>query len=319
MNNSINQSLCVKCKLCIAICPVNIITINNQEQVDFIREREHICLKCGQCMSICTSEAIKIKGINYKTDLFDLPKETIAYPQLINFFSHRRSVRNFKDKPVPQEIIEKIISAINFAPYGAKPEKMHITVINNRKKIESILPDIEKFLEDIIKWIENPIISYFIRKKTNKETFNTIKKHLYPIAKTGNYQLKYGDRITRDAPAILVFHAEKDAEEHTNNGLIYATYVMMAAQSLGLGATIIGLVPPAINKVEKIRNKFRIPKRRNRPKIRTITVFAFIRILEWFFNHSEMNIFLSEIIFTSFFFSKKPHQRKPISGNFLPE
>ncbi len=259
MANSINQSLCQQCKLCIDVCPVNIIAGDNKGKINFISEREHICLQCGQCMAICTTKAIQITGINYETNLFDLPKESVEYPQLINFLSHRRSVRNFKDKPVPREIIEKIITAIDFAPYGSKPEKMHITVVNDRKKIETILPGIEQFLDNIVKWVENPIASFMIKRKKGIETFNTIKNHLYPIAKTGNYKLKYGDRITRGAPAILIFHAETDAEEHTNNGLIYATYTVMAAQSLGLGATIIGLVPPAINKVKSVREKFGIP------------------------------------------------------------
>ncbi|MCD6365976.1 MAG: nitroreductase family protein [Bacteroidales bacterium] len=260
MENTINQSLCEQCKLCIEVCPVNIIAANKQGQVNFIREREHICLECGQCMAICTTKAIQVNGYSYEKDLFDLPKATVEYPQLIDFLSHRRSVRNFKDKPVPDEMIDKIIAAIDFAPYGSKPEKMHITVVNDRKKIEAILPGIEQFLNNIVKWVENPIISYFIRRKTGNETFNTIKNHLYPIAKTGNYKLKYGDRITRGAPAILVFHAEAGAEEHTNNSMIYATYAMMAAQSLGLGATIIGLVPPAINKMKEVREKFGIPE-----------------------------------------------------------
>ena len=83
---------------------------------------------------------------------------------------------------------------------------------------------------------------------------------MYPIAKFDNYKLKYGDRITRGAPAIIIFHADKNAEEHTNNSLIYTTYAMLTAQSLGLGASIIGIVPPAINKVKKVKTIFKIPK-----------------------------------------------------------
>ena len=260
MGNTINQSLCEQCKLCIEVCPVNIIAANEHGKVNFIPEREHICLECGQCMAICTTKAIQVNGYSYEKDFFDLPKTTVEYPQLMDFLSHRRSVRNFKDKPAPNELIDKIIAAIDFAPNGSHPEKMHIAVINDRKKIETILPGIEKFLNDIVKWVNNPIISFFIRRKTGQETWNTIKNHLYPIAKSENYNLKYGDRITRGAPAILVFHAEYGAEEHTNNSMIYATYAIMAAQSLGLGATIIGLVPPAINKVEKVREKFGIPE-----------------------------------------------------------
>ncbi len=108
--------------------------------------------------------------------------------------------------------------------------------------------------------MDNPFTSYMIKRKKGQETFNTIKNHLYPISKLENYKLKFGDRITRDAPAILIFHAEKGAEEHTNNSLIYATYSILTAHSLGLGATMIGIVPVAINKVTEVREIFQIPK-----------------------------------------------------------
>lgn len=152
------------------------------------------------------------------------------------------------------------MNSLTFAPFGASPQKMHVTVINNRKTIEKSLPYIEQFLNNIVKWIENPVTSFIIRKKKGAETFSTIKNHLYPIAKFDNYKLKYGDRITRGAPAIIIFHADKNAEEHTNNSLIYTTYAMLTAQSLGLGASIIGIVPPAINKVKKVKTIFKIPK-----------------------------------------------------------
>ena len=79
------------------------------------------------------------------------------------------------------------------------------------------------------------------------------------MSKMENYKLKYGDRITRGAQALMVFHAKVSSEEHTNNSLIYATYVMLAMHSAGLGATMNGIIPAAINKDEKIREMFRIP------------------------------------------------------------
>ncbi len=261
MSNTINQEKCKKCKLCIEVCPVNILGINEEKQVYFIPERELICLHCGQCMAICITEAIKVEGLSYKDDLFNLPENKVDYKNFVDFLANRRSVRNFKDKPVSKEIIQKILDTLSFAPFGAKPEKVNITVINNRKKIESSLPVIENFLDNIVKWVNNPIVSFIIKQKKGKETFNTIKNHLYPMAKLENYKLKYGDRITRGAPAIIIFHAEKGAEEHTHNSLIYATYTMLAAHSLGLGATIIGIVPPAINKVKELREIFEIPEK----------------------------------------------------------
>ena len=42
--------------------------------------------------------------------------------------------------------------------------------------------------------------------------------------------------------------------------MISVTYAMLAAHSFGLGATIIGLISPAINKVKEIKELFQIPE-----------------------------------------------------------
>lgn len=260
MDNTINLDLCKKCKLCIEVCPCNIIGLNENDEISFIKDRESICLHCGQCMAICSTKAITVNGLSYDDDFVELPDNNVNYNNFTDFLANRRSVRNFKDKPIPNDVISKIINSVDYAPYGAEPEKINITVVNTRKTIETALPYISEFLDNIVKWVDNPLASFMIKRKKGAETFNTIKNHLYPISKSGNYKLEFGDRITRGAPAIIIFHAEEGAEEHTNNSLIYATYSILTAHSLGLGATMIGIVPAAINKVSELKEIFKIPE-----------------------------------------------------------
>jgi nitroreductase len=241
------------------VCPCNVIGFSKNDELYFIPERASICQRCGQCMAVCNTKSIVVDGFGYDSDFRDLPRHNVDYNAFIDFLANRRSIRNFKDKAVPRDIIEKVLESLSFAPYGAEPEKIQINVVNDRKQIESALPYIENFLDNIVKWIEHPIASRMMKKRNSPEKFNTIKNHLYPIAKLGNYKLEDGDRITRNAPAIIILHARKDAEEHTSNSLIYASYLMLAAHSLGLGATLIGLVPPSINKVREVREIFRVP------------------------------------------------------------
>lgn len=260
MSRTINQEVCEKCRLCLAICPCHVIGINQKKEVYFIQEKESICLNCGQCMAICSTKAITVNGLSYEENILDLPENKVAYDAFMDFLANRRSIRNYRNKAVPGDVLRKIVDSVSYAPYGAAPEKVNITIIHNREKIAAALPYISKFLDDIVGWIENPVASFIIRRKNRQETFHTLKNHLYPISKSGNYNLELGDRITRGAPVLILFHAEKSAEEHTNNALIYATYMNLAAHSLGLGATMIGIVPAAINKVPEVRQLFRIPK-----------------------------------------------------------
>ena len=118
-----------------------------------------------------------------------------------------------------------------------------------------------KFYNDLVKWLKNPVSRFMIKRQITKETYNTITNHIVPAAKAGHYDTKSGnDNITRNAPVIMIFHANKGAEEHTNNALICVTYAMLAAHSFGLGTTIIGLIPPAINKVKELKVLFQIPE-----------------------------------------------------------
>lgn len=260
MNNSIDQKECTQCHLCVEICPNKIIGINTKKEVYFISERESICLECGQCMAVCESQAVTVDGLTYEKDFFDLPENNVNYELFKDFLAHRRSIRNFKKQEIPEDLINKILDSVSFAPFGASPEKMHITVVSNRGTIETALPHLERFLTQIVKWIENPVASFMMKRSANREQFNTVKNFLYPIIRKGNYELKTGDHITRNAPALLLFHAEKGAEEHTSNSYIYATYVMLAAQALGLGTLMNGIIPPAVNHMAELQQIFQIPK-----------------------------------------------------------
>ncbi len=259
MCNRVDQGKCCGCKLCIEVCPNHIFGLNSENEVSVLPDRNTICVQCGHCMAICPTQAIHVKGLSYAHDLPEVPEHGVTYPSFMDFLATRRSVRNFQDTPVPKDVLQKILDAIAFAPFGAAPHKVHVTVIQNRAVIEAALPKIAEFFDNIVTWLNNPFIRFLIKLKNDAETFHTLTHHVYPIAKLGNYRPEYGDSITRNAPVILILHAEKGTEEHTNNALIYATYIILTTHALGLGATMIGLVPAAINKVKEVRTIFRIP------------------------------------------------------------
>lgn len=258
MQNRIDQSLCKKCGICTEVCPNKLIGQNGS--IHFIEEREHLCIQCGQCMAVCPTKSVHVDGFTYENDFSELPSNKSNYKDFVEILSTRRSVRNFKNRPVSDELLDQIVHAVSYAPYGASPEKMEISIIKDRETIESALPLVSDFYKGLERMIENPIASIFLRKIAGREDFQTIKNHLYPIAKGGNYNLENWDGITRGAPSIITIHAAKEAEAHTNNGIIYATYIMLAAHAIGLGATMVECVIAAINRNKKLKQIFQIPE-----------------------------------------------------------
>ena len=256
----INYQICQNCRLCVQVCPSKILSVNENKQTYFKEERKHICLECGHCMAVCSTQAITVNSMTYEKDFEQIPENNINYPKFINFLKTRRSVREFKNKPVEKEKLQQIIEAISTAPFGAENDGISISIITEKSVIKKSLPLISKFYRDLKKWFKNPMIRYIIKKKEGIETFNTIKNNLMPMINLNHYDLSSYNAITRDAPAIIIFHSKPDAEEHTEDAHICNTIAMLTAHSLGLGTTIIGLIGPAVNKFPKLKDLFKIPQ-----------------------------------------------------------
>ena len=261
MSYFINTKTCISCKLCVEVCPVNIIDINAEKEVSFIDKNIFACIKCAQCMAVCPTKSVQIDNFSYENDFQTLPKEHIEYSTFVNFIKQRRSARNYKTQKISDDDLKKIINAVEYAPFGSAHDGVHFTIIQNKEVFQKALPIMADFFDKkIVKWLENPLMRKIIKVKKGNETLNMMLNHLYPIAKTGNYNLEKGDRILRNAPVLIIFHSDENMEGHTKNSTIYATYAMLAAQSLGLSAIFNSLVPSAINKIPELKTIFEIPK-----------------------------------------------------------
>ncbi len=260
MNNSefhIETETCSKCAICVEICPALVIEKDNSGIVKFKPDFTHLCLGCGQCMAVCKTKSVFAKGLKYEKDFFEFSENT----DFFSLLEHRRSVRRFKPKPLDKELIDKILDAISLAPHGDSHHHVEVTIVNNRDTIMEALPLMSDFYDKLEKWLYNPIMRKIIRLKKGKDTLNTLRNHLLPMIEKGLYRnisFDY-DGITRGAHTLLILHAHKDSEEHKEDAHIFVTYATLASQALGLGSTIIGLVPAALNRSHELRKIFSIP------------------------------------------------------------
>ena len=137
-------------------------------------------------MTICKSKSVIIKGLSHEKNYYELQESGISSDNFLNFLANRRSIRNFKDKEVPKEILQSIIDATSFAPYGVSPKSLMITIVQNKEILEKSLLLMSKFYNNLVKWLENPISRYMIKCRVNQETFNTITHHIFPAARIGH-------------------------------------------------------------------------------------------------------------------------------------
>ncbi|BBB90532.1 MAG TPA: nitroreductase family protein [Methylomusa anaerophila] len=259
---SIVDQTCRKCGICLEVCPDRIFVQDQKGAIVLDAGKTHLCNKCGHCMAVCPTQSIKIAGLAYDQDFFALPAPQTEAEAFYNVLATRRSTRVFQNKPVPNDLLEKITEAVAMAPMGFPPHKTEITVVQNRAVLDEALKYTAKSYQEMLQGMENPLIRSIIRLSVNREIFNTMKNQVMPIMKMSLPRMEKSgeDVILRGAPAMLVFHADKAAENHTHDALIGLTYGLLAAHALGLGATAIGLVPPVIQRSKILRNLFQIPE-----------------------------------------------------------
>ncbi|WP_230668829.1 nitroreductase [Methanosarcina barkeri] len=129
----------------------------------------------------------------------------------------RRSVRNFSDKEVSDEIIKEIIRAGTYAPTAVNKQPWRFVVIKNKQLVEEYDDRAKKAFLAAYKDTEIPEMVRFVQ-----------------------FLSKPATRIFYGAPVlILVFASPNVINEH--DCALAAENMMLAAQSLGIGSCWIGL------------------------------------------------------------------------------
>jgi len=73
----------------------------------------------------------------------------------------RRSIRRFKDDPVPREMINEIIKSAMFAPSAVNRRPVHLIIIKNRDTIRKI----RKLRESAFRFLETAPLAIVITVK----------------------------------------------------------------------------------------------------------------------------------------------------------
>lgn len=257
----IHEEKCNGCGLCVSVCKDFSLQIIDKK-VALTDTPVFGCIGCGHCMAICPNDAIEIYGREISpADLFELPiKENSAnYEQVFSLYQRRRSIREFKDKPVEKELIDKIVEAAKTAPMGLPPSDVNLLILGNREKVNEFSKDFCEHL-DGMKWFVSDWFLSLMRPFWGKPADEMFKGFVKPMFKIFTGGMKMGNNhVLYDAPLAIYFYGSPYTDPA--DPIITATYAMLVAESLGLGTCMIGSIHPLIQngkKAKLFREKHRI-------------------------------------------------------------
>ncbi|MCG6908717.1 MAG: nitroreductase family protein [Deltaproteobacteria bacterium] len=149
-----DAELCTQCGLCIENCPFRAWEAD-ESNIPRLRPG-YACFSCYNCMVACPTGAISIvtpyqvdKGSFYETlggplepkeplDPLDAEGQPDAWTTVEKTIFERRSVRNFKSKPVPEHLVRRVLEAGRFAPSSGNCQPWKFIVITDRELIQQI-------------------------------------------------------------------------------------------------------------------------------------------------------------------------------------
>ena len=256
----VDQETCLGDGICVEICPENTLEIVN-EKATTVDERAEACIRCGQCVAVCPTESLTMPSLLME-DFERLPKQPFGYEEFLNFLKGRRSVRVFKDEPVEREVIRKILDAAATAPMGFPPHTTEVVVIDRREELDFLLRELVTHYEGMVKAFSSPIGRAILRLNAGAETYGVLKHHIVDSARFANevFHRGGGDRYMYRAPVVMLFHANRWGSSYEENAHLVCHHAMLAAVSLGLGTTIIGMIPPVVDRTKALRDRYGIPE-----------------------------------------------------------
>ena len=219
----IDKDKCVGCGVCAKVCVAHNIAINNKKAETILDD----CIKCGQCTAVCPKEAISIGGYDEKQ--IDMKEDVRLNPDdVLDVIRFRRSVRQFKQKEVPREVIEQILEAGRLTHTAKNLQDVSFVVLDQEKDR-----------------IEQMAVRLFRKIKPFADLFS-------PVAKNN----KINDHFFFfNAPIAIVILAKDKT-----NGILAAQNMEFAAEAHGLGVLFSGYFTMAANHSRKIKNAIKVPK-----------------------------------------------------------
>jgi ferredoxin len=257
----INYDKCNNCGTCVVVCKdFSLHMVEGKLQIN--NNPLFGCIGCGHCVAVCTHDAITISGRTVDPGDFEpLVKQTADYTSLHTLLLNRRSIRDFKDKPVPSEIINKILTTASTAPMGIPPSDVGVLVIEGKEKNRQFSFDFIDMLS-IMQYMVNPIALKIMRLFMSRQNHSMMTDFVKPLVDFMIKSKKDGQNyLLYDAPLALMFYGKMSDPADC---FIAATYATLAAESLGLGSCMIGSIGPFLkNTGTSFKKKYGLPLNMN--------------------------------------------------------
>lgn len=203
----LDHDLCIQCGLCAGVCPIHVIGRHRDGRVEVIRRLIPRCIQCGHCVAVCPRGALTLNEVAPDTlqAVHEAPLDVLQRDML---FKSRRSIRRFKEEPVPLPLLREALEDARYAPTGGNNQAVEWLLVDGRDKLRTIGTRIADWLAE------------------NGGPYRAVATAF----RAGS------DPIFRNAPALILAHSEVAIPSGVQDASAAVSYLELSLHSRGLGS-----------------------------------------------------------------------------------
>ena len=237
----VDQKKCKQDGLCAAECPMGIIRFAGAGHYPELPiESEAMCIRCGHCVAVCPHGALDHAEVSLARCPEIDDKLAISPAQTEQFLRSRRSVRQFKDKPVEKAVMQQLIGIARYAPTASNSQLVEWLVINDSQRLHTVAAQVIDWMRSLLKDPKAPTMPY------------------YPVlVKAWDAGI---DSVLRSAPCLVTAMAPGPASVRMIDLTLALSYLELAAPHYGLGTCWAGLLQGAMLANPALKQAVGIPQ-----------------------------------------------------------
>ncbi|MBN1827853.1 MAG: nitroreductase family protein [Deltaproteobacteria bacterium] len=254
---------CTGCGRCVSCCPVETLSLIDGKAVV-----TGICsLGCGHCSAACPEDAIFVPDLEVKNLLFEtlqvdrswIPPGKAEAGELVRLMASRRSCRSFLPRPVGLSTLRDLVRAGITAPSGTNSQRWVFTVLASRKAVERLGDGIAAFFKRLNRLAGRTVVRRVLKLLGKKELDRYYREHYESVREAlRDWDGRRRDRLFHGAPAVIIIGSHPGGSCPSEDALLAAQNILLAAHAMGLGTCLIGFAVKAMKRDRRIARQIGI-------------------------------------------------------------
>lgn len=248
----VDEGKCDGCGNCIKACPCECLEVF-QKKARMIEGM--VCMSCSACVAHCDKDAVEMKGFyNVEEGLFKtmLYHPDDGYPiipevegidgltAVEDVIYERRSNRLFSKKPLPDDLVRRVVEAGRFAPSHGNNEPWSFIIVNDREEMDKIADTMDPFYRLLARFYFSGKRNPLTRKLLSLSSFFA-PPMLDQRAMTGGKAILKPRDVFLGAPCLVYILGDKRGINDVSVDCgICGQNMVLAAHSLGLVTCYLG-------------------------------------------------------------------------------